>query len=193
MLPVVALVGRPNVGKSTLFNVLTRTRDALVANLPGLTRDRHYGVCHLGAREFVVVDTGGLTDDMEGIAGLSARQSQLAIEEADLVLFLVDARDGVLPQDRNILAALRREDKPFLLAVNKIDGVDEYAALAEFAALGVAAPLTISSAHGRGMESLLERFSNCCPRLMQPTTNPRPSGVCASRSSVGPTSASRRW
>src|SRR6478752_4199028 len=120
MLPVVALVGRPNVGKSTLFNVLTRTRDALVANLPGLARDRHYGVCHLGARAFVVVDTGGLKDEQDGIAGLSARQSQLAIEEADLVLFLVDARDGVLPQDRNILAALRREDKPFLLAVNKI-------------------------------------------------------------------------
>jgi len=163
MLPVVALVGRPNVGKSTLFNVLTRTRDALVANLPGLTRDRHYGVCHLGTREFVVVDTGGLTDEQDGIAGLSARQSQLAIEEADLVLFLVDARDGVLPQDRNILAALRREDKPFLLAVNKIDGVDEYAALAEFAALGVAEPLTISSAHGRGVENLLENVLAMLP------------------------------
>jgi len=163
MLPVVALVGRPNVGKSTLFNVLTRTRDALVADLSGLTRDRHYGVCHLGARAFVVVDTGGLTDEQDGIAGMSARQSQLAIEEADLVLFLVDARDGVLPQDRNILAALRREDKPFLLAVNKIDGVDEYAALAEFAALGVAEPLTISSAHGRGVESLLEHVLALLP------------------------------
>jgi len=174
MLPVVALVGRPNVGKSTLFNVLTRTRDALVANLPGLTRDRHYGVCHLGAREFVVVDTGGLTDEQDGIAGLSARQSQLAIEEADLVLFLVDARDGVLPQDRNILAALRREDKPFLLAVNKIDGVDEYAALAEFAALGVAAPLTISSAHGRGMESLLEQVLELLPAPDPADAQPSP-------------------
>src|SRR5215471_10634343 len=143
MLPVVALVGRPNVGKSTLFNVLTRTRDALVANLPGLTRDRHYGVCHLGTREFVVVDTGGLTDEQDGIAGLTARQSHLAIEEADVGLFLVDAREGVLPQDRTILGALRRQGKPFLLGVNKIDGVDELAALAEFAALGVAEPLTL--------------------------------------------------
>src|SRR5215475_10144796 len=147
MLPVVALVGRPNVGKSTLFNVLTRSRDALVANLPGLTRDRHYGVCHLGPREFVAVDTGGLSDEQEGIAGLTARQSQLAIDEADLVLFMVDARDGVLPQDRAILEALRRRGKPFLLAVNKIDGVDEFAVLAEFAALGIAEPLTLASAH----------------------------------------------
>src|SRR5262249_22697017 len=145
----------PNVGKSTLFNVLTRTRDALVANLPGLTRDRHYGVCHLGLREFVVVDTGGLTDAADGIAGLMARQSQLAIDEADLVLFLADARDGLLPQDRNIVAELRRGAKPFVLVVNKIDGVDEFAALAEFAALGVAEPLMISSAHARGVDRLL--------------------------------------
>jgi len=155
MLPVVALVGRPNVGKSTLFNVLTRTRDALVANLSGLTRDRHYGVCHLGEREFVVVDTGGLTEEQDGVAGSAARQSQLAIDEADLVLFLVDARDGVLPHDRSILAALRRRDRPFVLVINKIDGVDEFATQAEFAALGVADPLSISSAHGRGVGGLL--------------------------------------
>ncbi len=157
MLPVVALVGRPNVGKSTLFNVLTRTRDALVANLSGLTRDRHYGVCHLGEREFVVVDTGGLTEESEGVAASSARQSQAAIDEADLVLFMVDARDGVLPHDRTILANLRRTAKPFLLIVNKIDGVDEYAALAEFAALGVADVLTAASAHGRGVDNVLEQ------------------------------------
>jgi GTP-binding protein len=172
MLPVVALVGRPNVGKSTLFNVLTRTRDALVANLPGLTRDRHYGVCHLGAREFVVVDTGGLTEEQDGIAGLTARQSQLAIEEADVVLFLVDARDGVLPQDRNILDVLRRQGKPFVLGVNKVDGVDEYAALAEFAALGVAAPLTLSSAHGRGVEKLLEQVLGLLPPPVEADEHP---------------------
>jgi len=174
MLPVVALVGRPNVGKSTLFNVLTRTRDALVANLSGLTRDRHYGVCHLGEREFVVVDTGGLTDESEGVAASSARQSQAAIDEADLVLFMVDARDGVLPHDRTILSALRRAAKPFLLIVNKIDGVDEYAALAEFAALGVADVLTAASAHGRGVDKVLEQV---LARLPAVSADDAPPGV----------------
>ena len=108
MLPVVALVGRPNVGKSTLFNVLTRTRDALVADLPGVTRDRHYGVCRLGERKFVLVDTGGLADTEEGLAGPTARQVELAIDEADLVVFVVDARDGLLPTDQSIIAKLRR-------------------------------------------------------------------------------------
>src|SRR5437588_530902 len=111
MLPVVALVGRPNVGKSTLFNVLTRTRDALVHDLPGLTRDRHYGICRQGLNEFVVVDTGGLTGDKEGIGALTARQVDFAIEEADLIVLVVDARDGLLPQDRNILADVRRTGK----------------------------------------------------------------------------------
>ena len=156
MLPVVALVGRPNVGKSTLFNVLTRTRDALVADLPGLTRDRHYGICRLGEREFVVVDTGGLTDDKDGIGALTARQAQLAIAEADLVVFMVDARDGVLPPDRNVLDQLRRCDKPILLAINKMDGVDENAAMAEFSTLGFAAPLPLTAAHGRGVPALVE-------------------------------------
>ena len=156
MLPVVALVGRPNVGKSTLFNVLTRTRDALVADLPGLTRDRHYGICHLGDREFVVVDTGGLTGDKDGIGALTARQAEFAIDEADVVVLVVDARDGVLPQDRNVLAALRRQDKPLLLVVNKVDGVDENTVLADFSALGFAAPILTSAAHSRGVTTLLE-------------------------------------
>ena len=174
MLPVVALVGRPNVGKSTLFNVLTRTRDALVANLSGLTRDRHYGVCHLGERAFVVVDTGGLTGEQEGIAGSTARQSQLAIEEADLVLFMVDARDGLLPQDRTILDGLRRQSRPFLLVVNKVDGVDEYATLAEFAALGIAEALPIASAHGRGVDILLESILSRLPAVDPDADNARP-------------------
>jgi GTP-binding protein len=156
MLPVVALVGRPNVGKSTLFNVLTRTRDALVHDLPGLTRDRQYGVCRLGAREFVVVDTGGLTGEKEGIGALTARQAQLAVAEADRIVFVVDARDGLLPSDRNILATLRRSGKPVLLAVNKTDGLDENAALAEFSTLGLPSPLALSSAHGRGVPALVE-------------------------------------
>ena len=156
MLPVVALVGRPNVGKSTLFNVLTRTREALVADVPGLTRDRHYGICHLGEREFVIVDTGGLTGEEEGMAGLTARQAELAIDEADLVLLVADARDGLMPQDRAIVATLRRAGKRFLLVVNKIDGVDEQSALAEFSALGTADVLTTSSAHSRGVDRLLQ-------------------------------------
>jgi GTP-binding protein len=156
MLPVVALVGRPNVGKSTLFNVLTRTRDALVHDLPGLTRDRHYGICRLGTREFVVVDTGGLTGEKEGIGALTARQVQLAIEEADRVVFVVDAREGLLPQDRNILDVLRRSGKPVLLAVNKTDGLDESAALAEFSKFGISGTLPMAASHGRGVPALVE-------------------------------------
>jgi len=156
MLPVVALVGRPNVGKSTLFNVLTRTRDALVHDMPGLTRDRNYGICRLGAREFVVVDTGGLTGEKEGIGALTARQAEMAIEEADRVVFVVDARDGLLPADRNIVDALRRTGKPVLLAVNKTDGLDESAALAEFSKFGFAAQLPLAASHGRGVPALVE-------------------------------------
>jgi GTP-binding protein len=163
VLPVVALVGRPNVGKSTLFNVLTRTRDALVHDLPGLTRDRHYGICRSGLREFFVVDTGGLTGDKEGIGALTARQVDFAIEEADLLVFVVDARDGLLPQDRNILADVRRTGKPVLLLVNKVDGVDESAALAEFSRLGIATTLPASSAHGRGVPALVETLLSRLP------------------------------
>ncbi len=165
MLPVIALVGRPNVGKSTLFNVLTRTRDALVHDLPGLTRDRHYGVCRLGEREFVVVDTGGLTGDKEGIGALTAHQAQLAIEEADRVVFVVDARDGLLPHDRIVMDALRRQDKPILLAVNKMDGVDANIALAEFSTLGFAAPLPLSASNGRGVPALIQAIQGDLPAV----------------------------
>ncbi len=165
MLPVVALVGRPNVGKSTLFNALTRTRDALVADLPGLTRDRHYGVCRLGDREFVVVDTGGLTGDKEGIGALTARQVDFAIEEADIVVLVVDARDGLLPQDRNIVDSLRRSAKSILLAVNKVDGVDENTASAEFSRLGIAVQIPTSAAHGRGVPGLVEALLQRLPAV----------------------------
>ena len=164
MLPVVALVGRPNVGKSTLFNVLTRSRDALVADMPGVTRDRHYGFCRLGERHFVLVDTGGLADTEEGLAGLTARQVELAIAEADVVIFVVDARDGLLPTDQAILARLRRTSKPMLLAVNKIDGLDETTALADFARLGVAAPLAIAAAQNHGMRHLLDSIQAQLPQ-----------------------------
>ena len=155
MLPVVALVGRPNVGKSTLFNALTKSRDALVADLPGVTRDRHYGVCRLGERPFVLVDTGGLSGERVEIDELTEKQVQLAIDEACACVLLVDARDGLLPQDRAILGRLRRAGKPVLLAVNKTDGMDTQAALAEFSVLGVAATFAIAAAHARGLDALL--------------------------------------
>jgi GTP-binding protein len=163
MLPVVALVGRPNVGKSTLFNVLTRSRDALVADLPGVTRDRHYGICRLTAEQFVVVDTGGLVDDAQGLAAQTAAQVDIAIAEADAVLLIVDARDGLLPTDRNILDRLRRAGKPSILVVNKVDGLDENTALAEFAALGMDSTLPVSAAHGRGVTPLLSALEPLLP------------------------------
>jgi GTP-binding protein len=155
MLPVVALVGRPNVGKSTLFNALTRSRDALVADMPGVTRDRHYGVCHLGERSFVVVDTGGLSGVEEGIDALTAQQVRLAIDEAHVLVFVVDARDGLLPQDQGILGELRRSGKPIITAVNKTDGLDDEDALAEFARFGIATTLPLSAAHNRGTDDLV--------------------------------------
>ena len=163
MLPVVALVGRPNVGKSTLFNVLTRTRDALVHDLPGVTRDRHYGVCRLAAVPFLVVDTGGLVDNAQGLEDQTARQAGFAIDEADVVLLTVDARDGLLPTDRAILDRLRRAGKPMLLIVNKVDGLDEHTAMAEFAALGVASVLPTSAAHSRGVTPLLAALEALLP------------------------------
>jgi GTP-binding protein len=155
VLPVIALVGRPNVGKSTLFNAMTRSRDALVADMPGVTRDRHYGVCRTGARPFVVVDTGGLSGVEEGLDALTAQQVRLAIDEAQVLVFVVDARDGLLPQDRHILDELRRSGKPIIAAVNKTDGLDEENALAEFSVFGIAITLPLSAAHNRGTEDLI--------------------------------------
>ena len=163
MLPVVALVGRPNVGKSTLFNVLTRSRDALVADMPGVTRDRHYGICRLSERHFVLVDTGGLADDQEGLAGLTARQVDMAIAEADVLVFVVDARDGLLPTDQAIIERLRRTSKPILLAINKVDGLEESTALADFARLGVASPLPLAASHGHGTLQLVKAIEPLLP------------------------------
>ncbi|HXS72856.1 MAG TPA: ribosome biogenesis GTPase Der [Rhodanobacteraceae bacterium] len=171
MLPVVALVGRPNVGKSTLFNVLTRSRDALVADLPGVTRDRHYGFCRLGARPFVLVDTGGLSGEEIDIDVLTARQVRLAIEESQACVLLVDAREGLLPQDRAILDELRRAGKPTLLAVNKTDGLDIQTALAEFSGLGLADPLAIASAHARGLDELVAQLLARLPEDDEPDIN----------------------
>ena len=164
MLPLVALVGRPNVGKSTLFNALTRTRDALVHDEPGVTRDRNYGVCRLlPERPFVLVDTGGIAGEDEGLAGATARQSRAAAEEADLVLFVVDGREGASALDDEILAWLRKLSKPTLLIVNKSDGIDQRAALAEFARYGFADALAVSSAHRTGIDAVLARAMALLP------------------------------
>ena len=163
MLPVVALVGRPNVGKSTIFNVLTRSRDALVHDQPGVTRDRHYGYCRQSTKPFVVVDTGGIADTDEGLAGLTTRQVETAIGEADVVVFVVDAREGLLPSDEAILARLRRTSRPLLLAVNKVDGLDELGAVAEFARFGFAKSLPLAASHGRGMPQLYAALDALLP------------------------------
>ncbi|WP_266168270.1 ribosome biogenesis GTPase Der [Dyella subtropica] len=176
MLPVVALVGRPNVGKSTLFNALTRSRDALVADMPGVTRDRHYGVCRTGEHPFVVVDTGGLSGVDEGLDALTAQQVRFAIEESQVLVFVVDARDGLLPQDRAILDELRRSGKPIIAAVNKTDGLDEQNALAEFAAFGLASTLPLSAAHNRGTEELIAAVLPLLPEDAHEELSPEEAG-----------------
>jgi GTP-binding protein len=155
MLPVIALVGRPNVGKSTLFNRLTNTRDALVADFPGLTRDRKYGTASYEERQFIVVDTGGISGDEEGIDAEMAQQSLLAIEEADVVLFLVDARDGLTGPDIGIATHLRKQEKPVHIVVNKVDGLDGDSESADFYKLGMPSLLQIAAAHGRGVSKLI--------------------------------------
>jgi GTP-binding protein len=157
MLPVMTLVGRPNVGKSTLFNRLTQTRDALVANFPGLTRDRQYGVGRIGPRPYVIVDTGGLSGAAQGVEALMQRQVELAIQEADHLLFLVDAKDGCTADDYEIGQRLRQLGKPMTLVVNKADHADPDILAAEFHALGLGEPLTISATQGRGVRALMER------------------------------------
>lgn len=155
MLPVIALVGRPNVGKSTLFNRLTKSRDALVANLPGLTRDRQYGQATLKGQKFIVVDTGGIAGDEEGIDGLMAGQSLLAITEANIVLFLVDARTGMTAADEFVADHLRRQNKPIIVLVNKVDGIHADAALSDYYSLGYQTVLPLAAAHGRGVNTLV--------------------------------------
>jgi GTP-binding protein len=157
MLPVIALVGRPNVGKSTLFNFLTRTRDALVADLPGLTRDRNYGYGKVGSIPYLVVDTGGLVVDAQGVEQLMAKQALRAIEEADRVLFLVDTREGVQPSDHYISQTLRKLGKQVIIVANKAEGVDWGSAAADFFQLGLGEPEAISAAHGDGVRGLMER------------------------------------
>jgi GTP-binding protein len=157
MLPTLVLVGRPNVGKSTLFNRLTGTRDALVHDLPGMTRDRHYGRGRIGGKPYLVVDTGGLEPvASEGIMAEMARQTLQAIDEADVIIFMVDARSGLTQQDKVIADRLRRASCPVLLAVNKAEGMNRAVVTAEFHELALGEPLAISGAHGDGISDLVE-------------------------------------
>jgi len=157
MKPVMALVGRPNVGKSTLFNRLTKSRDAIVADFAGLTRDRHYGNAHHGRYEFIVIDTGGFEPSAEsGIYKEMAKQTQQAVAEADVVVFVVDARAGVSAQDHDIANYLRKLGKPTVLAANKAEGMQEGAQLGEFYELGLGEVHPVSAAHGQGIRSLVD-------------------------------------
>ena len=157
MKPVIAIVGRANVGKSTLFNRMTKSRDAIVADFAGLTRDRHYGDGVHGGREYIVVDTGGFEPERpEGVVALMAQQTRQAVAEADVVIFVVDGRAGVSAQDHDIARFLRTAGKRVLLTVNKAEGMVDSPRLAEFHELGIGEPLAISAAHGQGIRSLLD-------------------------------------
>jgi len=156
MLPVIALVGRPNVGKSTLFNALTGTRDALVADLPGLTRDRKYGYSKGDYQPCIIVDTGGLTPGADGVEKLMAEQSLRAMEEADRVLFLLDARQGCTTTDHFVAQLIRKSGKSCIVVVNKAEGQEGFSAGADFHQLGLGEPMAISATHGSGLRNLME-------------------------------------
>ena len=167
MLPVVAIVGRPNVGKSTLFNALTRTRDALVADIPGVTRDRQYGISRVGPNPCLLVDTGGLISNAEGIDYLTAQQVHQAIDEAELVLFIVSARDGLTAEDEEIASVLRRASKRVLMVANKIDGVEIETALADFASLGMGELLPVTATHRRGLDAMMKAVDSILPAQLE--------------------------
>src|SRR3954464_15198524 len=172
MLPVIAIVGRPNVGKTTLFNTLTQTRDAIVADVPGVTRDRQYGYGRLGPVQYVCIDTGGLVENPSGMDALMRIQTEHAIKEADRLVFIADARAGLTPQDMLFARELRRSGKPVFLAVNKAEGMDAAIAAADFHSLGLGDPHAIAATHGYGCEELmdivLEGFPPAPPEDQEP-------------------------
>ena len=186
MIPVIALIGRPNVGKSTLFNALTRTRDAIVADEPGLTRDRQYGIGKVGTKKFIVVDTGGLSGEQQDLDDLMARQTLMALAEADQVLFMVDARAGVTSGDEVIADMVRRAAKTTTVVVNKIDGVDPDQARAEFYALGFTDIALIAASQRKGINPLVEQLLQDYPEEQQMDAGPEgPSIAIIGRPNVG--------
>jgi GTP-binding protein len=196
--PVIAIVGRANVGKSTLFNRITKSRDAIVADHAGLTRDRHYGNARLGRREFIVVDTGGFEPDKPtGVVAEMAKQTRQAVAEADAVIFVVDVRGGLSAQDHDIARYLRTQHKRVLLAANKAEGMVESPLLGEFFELGMGAPHPISSAHGQGIRSLLEAALEDFPEdeeaLEAPDANAPIRLAVAGRPNVGKSTLINAW
>ncbi len=187
MLPVIALVGRPNVGKSTLFNVLTGTRDAIVADIPGLTRDRQYGFGRVGPMPYVVIDTGGLVENPTGIEAQMREQTEQAVQEADRLVFLTDVRAGLTPADHFVLRELRRSGKPVTLALNKGEGLDLDFVAGDFHSLGLGEPVLISAAHGQGCEELLDQV------LAGLEPSPRRRKIPTATPSVSPSSAVPTW
>jgi GTP-binding protein len=188
MIPVLALVGRPNVGKSTLFNRLTHSRDALVADFAGLTRDRQYGEATHNDRPFIVIDTGGIDGSEEGIDAPMADQALLAIEEANLTLLLVDGRAGLNPGDQHIVEYLRRQQKPFIVAVNKTDGIDQDVAMGDFYQLGSNEIYPIAATQGRGVSSMLDQLLADFPAETEPALKEEDAGIkiaVAGRPNVG--------
>lgn len=164
MIPVIAIVGRPNVGKSTLFNCLTQSRDAVVADIAGVTRDRQYGQGKVGDKPYVVIDTGGIGEDHGGIESLTAEQAQLAVIESDVLLFVVDARRGLAPADSVIAKQLRKLGKKVFLVINKVDGLDTNVAIAEFHRLGLGDPIGIAASHHQGVEQLMRHVLKHLPK-----------------------------
>ncbi len=188
MIPVLALVGRPNVGKSTLFNRLTHSRDALVADFSGLTRDRQYGEATHNERPFIVIDTGGIDGSEEGIDAPMADQALQAIKEADLTLLLVDGRTGLNPGDQHIVEYLRKHQHPFVVAVNKIDGLDKDVAMGDFYQLGASELYAIAATQGRGINVMLEDLLATFPDIEETQQSETESGIkiaVAGRPNVG--------
>ena len=177
MKPVIALIGRPNVGKSTLFNQITKSRDALVADFAGLTRDRKYGDATYQNKSFIVVDTGGIGESEGGIDSYMAEQSKTAIHEADMIIFVVDARAGLLASDEQIARELRTLGKKVFLVANKVDGVHAEAALVEFFKLGMGEPLQVAASHGRGVQQMLEDVLADVPEDENPDAHDQDTGL----------------
>jgi GTP-binding protein len=199
MKPVIALVGRPNVGKSTLFNRLTKTRDAIVADFAGLTRDRHYGNGKLGPHEYIVIDTGGFEPDAaSGIYKEMAKQTRQAVAEADVVVFVVDARAGVNAQDHDIAKYLRKLGKPTVLTANKAEGMTEGVQLSEFFELGLGEMIAVSASHGQGMRTLVD-MALAPLNLPDPEEEPEPQDpsvirlAVAGRPNVGKSTLINTW